>query len=111
MSLVKRTLRIYIAGPMRGYKNNNHEEFDKAEEQLLSKKFWYPVNPARIDRQAGVDPADNMSKLELKKALKRDVDLLFDCDGIYMLRGWEHSEGARMEHALATALNLGIHYQ
>ena len=111
MSLIKRTLSIYIAGPMRGYENNNHTEFDKAEKHLLSKKFWDPINPARIDRQAGVDPSNDMSKIELKEALKRDVDLIFGCDCIYMLRGWEKSEGARMEHALAISLGLGIHYQ
>ena len=111
MSLVKRTLRVYIAGPMRGYENNNHEAFDNAEKTLLGKKIWDPVNPARIDRLSGVDPSDDMSKLELKEALKRDVDLIFECDCMYMLRGWEKSEGARMEHALATSLNLGIHYQ
>tara|TARA_R100000988_G_C3889385_1_gene112075 strand:+ start:156 stop:491 length:336 start_codon:yes stop_codon:yes gene_type:complete len=111
MSLIKRTLRVYIAGPMRGYENNNHEAFDAAEKKLLGKRIWDPVNPARVDRNAGVDPSDDMSKLELKEALKRDVDLVFECDSIYMLRGWEKSEGARMEHALAVALSLGIHYE
>ena len=106
-----KTLRIYIAGPMRGYENNNHDAFDMAERFLSSKRIWEPVNPAKVDREAGVDPSDNMTKLELKEALKRDVDLVFDCECMYMLRGWERSEGARMEHALATALGMGIQYQ
>ena len=104
-------LRVYIAGPMRGYKNNNHDEFDKAEKQLGKLRVWDPVSPARSDRDQGVDPADNMTKLELRKALKRDVDLIFGCDCLYMLRGWERSEGARMEHSLALALGMGIQYQ
>ena len=104
-------LKIYIAGPMRGYVNNNHKEFDKAERVLSSKKIWEPINPARVDREEGVDPADDMTKLELKQALKRDVDLVFQCECMFMLRGWERSEGARMEHALATALGMGIQYQ
>lgn len=106
-----KTLRIYIAGPMRGYENNNHKAFDMAERFLSKKRVWNPVNPARIDREAGVDPADNMTKLELREALKRDVGLVFGCECMYMLRGWERSEGARMEHAIATALSMGIQYQ
>ena len=104
-------LKIYIAGPMRGYVNNNHEEFDKAEKVLSNKKVWEPINPARVDREEGVDPTNDMTKLELKQALKRDVDLVFQCECMFMLRGWERSEGARMEHALATALGMGIQYQ
>ena len=104
-------LKIYIAGPMRGYPNNNHEAFDRAEEDLEKKKIWTPVNPARVDRDEGVDPANDMTKLELKQALKRDVDLIFECDCMYMLHGWTRSEGARMEHALASALGMGVYYQ
>ena len=96
---------------MRGYENNNHEAFDKAEKHLATKKIWNPINPAAIDRYEGVDPSNDMTKKELKEALERDVKLIFTCDCMYMLRGWEQSLGARMEHALAVALNLGILYQ
>jgi len=30
---------------------------------------------------------------------------------MYMLTGWAKSEGARMEHALATALGMSVYYQ
>ena len=104
-------LKIYIAGPMRGYERNNHDAFNRAEKLLIKKGIWDPVNPARADREEGVDPDDDMSKLELKQALHRDVNLIFDCDCMYMLTGWGRSEGARMEHALALALSMAIHYQ
>lgn len=109
MSLDK--LKIYIAGPMRGYPNNNHAEFDRAEEHLLKKEIYIPINPARIDREAGVNPADDMTKLELRDALKRDFDLIFDCHAMYMLSGWGRSDGARAEHALAIAMGMGIYYE
>ena len=105
-------LTIYIAGPMRGYERNNHDEFDKAEDYLVKQKIYKPVNPAKIDRECGVNPEDNMTKLELRSALWRDANRIFDeCDSMYMLRGWEHSTGARMEHAIAVALGIGIFYQ
>jgi hypothetical protein len=104
-------LAVYIAGPMRGYPSNNHKEFDRAERYLQSKKIWDPINPARIDREEGLDPENDMTKEELHMALKRDIKLVFDANCVFMLRGWERSEGARMEHALALALGLGIQYQ
>ena len=105
-------LAIYIAGPMRGYPRNNHDAFDRAEEMLISKKVWKPINPAKVDRDFGVDPSDDMTKKDLREALRRDANLIFDdCECIYMLRGWEKSEGARMEHAIAVALGLGIWYE
>jgi hypothetical protein len=104
-------LNIYIAGPMRGYEKNNHDAFDKAEMHLKGKKIWNPINPAAIDRFEGVDPNNDMTKKELRDALERDIRLVFTCDCMYMLRGWEKSFGARMEHALATALGMGIQYE
>jgi len=38
--------------------------------------------------------------------MKEDLKALLDCDGIYMLRGWEQSKGAKIEYELA--MNLGI---
>ena len=44
-------LKIYIAGPMRGYKNLNHEAFDRAEKNLKSKIIYDPINPAKLDKE------------------------------------------------------------
>jgi nucleoside 2-deoxyribosyltransferase len=104
-------LKVYIAGPMRGYEKNNHDAFDKAEATLLKKGIWNPINPAAIDRFEGVDPHNDLTKKELKEALARDFNLIFTCDCMYMLLGWEKSMGARAEHALAVALGMGIQYQ
>ena len=110
--LKKNKLNIYIAGPMRGYEKNNHDAFDKAEEALSKKKVWNPINPAKIDRDFGVNPEDDMTKVELREALRRDANLIFeDCECIYMLRGWERSDGAKMEHAIAVALGISIWYE
>ena len=108
-SIIKST--VYVAGPMRGYKNNNHDEFDRVEKELISTKMYYVINPARLDRDAGVDSANDMTKLELREALRRDFNAIFECDAMYMMHGWEKSEGARAEHALASALEMRIMYQ
>tara|TARA_R110002020_G_scaffold57933_12_gene159117 strand:+ start:2084 stop:2446 length:363 start_codon:yes stop_codon:yes gene_type:complete len=104
-------IKIYIAGPMRGYENLNHEAFDLAEKKLNKGLVYDPVNPAKMDRAFGLDSSIDMTQEELKDALRRDVDAIFESDALYMLRGWERSEGARMEHALALALGMSIHYE
>ena len=102
---------VYVAGPMRGYENNNHDEFDRVSKELVKTKMFEVVNPAKLDRDAGVDSSNDMTKLELREALQRDFNAIFDCDAMYMMKGWEKSEGARAEHALATALGMRLMYQ
>lgn len=43
--------------------------------------------------------------------LKGDLEILSRCDAVYMMDGWELSEGASQEHTLATMLNKEIIYE
>ena len=43
--------------------------------------------------------------------MMRDIDAIFISNAVYMLRGWEKSAGARVEHALAVYLGLYLIYQ
>ena len=44
-------VRVYIAGPMTGYKNFNREAFHKAEEEL-KREGHTVLNPAVLSRRA-----------------------------------------------------------
>ena len=99
-------IKVYIAGPMRGHDDCNYPEFYKAEEHLESKNIYQVVNPARMDDDSGLGQLS-----DYKTALKRDIDEIFEVDSMYMLRGWEKSEGAIVEHSLAVYLGLYILYQ
>ena len=33
---------------------------------------------------------------------------MLDCDGIYMLKGWKKSRGAKLEHFIALKLGIEI---
>jgi hypothetical protein len=39
-----------------------------------------------------------------------DIRQLMTCDAIYMLKGWEKSKGASLEHHIAKELGLEIYY-
>lgn len=108
-------LDIYIAGPMRGYPNHNFDAFMEADRKLRRK--WSSAvgliyNPAQMDLDEGFDPSQATdSKQHLKDCMTRDLNAILKCDAIYMLPGWEKSEGAKVEHALAVYLGLKIFYE
>lgn len=91
---------IYIAGPMRGLENNNADAFDRAEKHLTS-CGWRVFNPIRIGRGIATDDeiANDQDLLHFVMRVERSI--IHHCDAIYLLRGWEHSKGARLELAVA----------
>lgn len=40
-----------------------------------------------------------------------DIILLLSCQGIYMLKNWEQSRGAALEHSIARELGMAIEYE
>lgn len=43
--------------------------------------------------------------------MAKDIIALLQCEGIYMLAGWEESQGARIEHAIAKEGGLVVFYE
>ncbi len=110
--------RIYVAGPMRGEVRFNFDHFDYASGRLRARD-WLVVNPADISREiCGLDPYDlpgdydwsvepEMS-ISREQVLGLDIKALEVCDAIFMLVGWEESEGANIEinHARCKGMNI-----
>jgi hypothetical protein len=107
------SLTVYIAGPMRGYPNHNFDAFYSAEKKWQKNPMIEKIhNPARMDEDEGFDPSTAVdSKEHLRSCMKRDLNAILDCNAMVMLHGWEHSEGARVEHSLATYLGMPIFYE
>lgn len=103
-------MRIYIAGPMRGYPQFNFPAFDAAAAAMQAVGHEV-VNPAQMDRDVGFDPQSTEVSTEfLRDALRRDLSAICDCDAIAMLPGWELSGGANIEWSLAVHLGLNVIY-
>lgn len=117
---------VYIAGPMRGIKYFNFPAFDNAK-KILEASGWLVASPADLDRQAGFDPFDpdliprgedeydwkdlNRIGFSLADAIRRDANVLAQCDAIYMLKGWENSKGATAEKAIAEWMGIEILFE
>ena len=114
---------FYLAGPMSGIANFNFPAFHAAAEHLRS--LGHKVfNPAErdIERHGGTDISkDNhagdpslaakVHGFSLREALADDTAYICkEANAIAMLPGWEKSNGARAEHALAVALGHSILY-
>jgi len=119
--------KIYIAGPMTGYEYFNFPAFDAAEKKFFDKGYDV-FSPAEHDRMLLKKPINWMpeecnSRGPWKEWALPDAPSLRDMLGadlawiakeatsIYMLKGWERSNGAKAEHALAVALGLEIIYE
>nr|QOL00358.1 hypothetical protein [uncultured organism] len=102
---------IYVAGPMRGYEAFNFPAFDEATKWL--RRLGYEVcNPAEHDRDVygEITPENAEGKgFDLRAALAFDLDWIArNADAVAVLDGWEESNGANAEVALAHALGIPV---
>lgn len=104
------TPKIYIAGPMSGLPGNNWQAFDDKERELRA-EGWDVVNPAQLDREAGMKPDEAVDQYNYESCASRDIQALSQCSGIYMLSGWQHSKGACWERALAKHWGIRRYYE
>jgi hypothetical protein len=76
--------------------DNNFPSFMEAAKRLRDGGY-YVINPAEMN---------DSRPLAWEDYLRADLQLLFHCDGIALLPGWEKSRGAKLE--LAVAIQLGM---
>lgn len=103
-------MTIYIIGPMRGKPFYNFPAFDAVAREL---KFKYPgaeiLNPAQMDREAGIDPFSFPPNFDwntlplghsMTEIIERDVHAILKATHYVALSGWEKSGGAPAEKGL-----------
>lgn len=92
--------RVYISGGItnvEGYMKN----FDKAERKLIDEGYDSIINPAFVNSFLPLD-------FSHEEYMRVSLAMLECCDAIYMLKGWENSEGAKEEYVYANKLGLNI---
>ena len=112
---MKKTLKkkpiVYIAGPMTGIPHMNRSSFDDAE-RMLRCNGYHPINPVKFTEAVGYDFESSEIPYVIVEAIKRmELEAISACDAIYLLEGWEHSEGARSELRKALECQTEIMYQ
>jgi hypothetical protein len=107
-------VRVYISGPMSGKEDGNIAEFRRAATAVR----WRGHSPQIPHdcapwRHGGECPPGYVHNLDHTSACFLRGDLLWllsNAEAVLMLRGWEYSIGARLEHDVASRCGLKIYY-
>jgi Domain of unknown function (DUF4406) len=108
-------MKLYLAGPMTGYKDFNFPAFHKAANDL--RNMGHEVfNPAEKDIEnygseeifkgdGDTDVLKAKGGPSLRECLAIDLDWICKhAEGIALMQGWEKSRGATAENATACAI-------
>jgi group I intron endonuclease len=94
--------KVYISGQITGLNfDEAFKNFEDAEKEV-KELGGVPVNPMKLDHKVNADWYDFMEK---------DIAALLRCDGIYMLKNWGESKGAKIEHNIAVEMGIKIFYE
>lgn len=86
----------YLSGPITGYPNHNTEEFG-TQATFLRHHGYRIINPCALPHLPS-----------WKANLKRDIKRLMNCEGVFVLKGWQASKGAVLEVFLAIILGMPV---
>ena len=75
-------------------------EFDLITGQIATEVF----NPIRLAEKYGWDK-------DYRFYMDACIKVLLESDAIYMLKGWQLSKGAKLEHTIAEGLGIKIVYE
>lgn len=99
---------LYVSGPMSGLPGFNYPAFHAAAARLRAAGYRV-VSPAELDADNGVDvTARPFTAQDRRDALARDTQAIAAAGGVAVLYGWEDSDGARAEVALACAAGIPV---
>lgn len=103
--------KIYIAGPMRGYPCFNFERFFYWA-FVLRISGYTPLNPAEHDCVTWLETGRIYTPSDYDDLIKFDLEWIEkEADALFMLNGWEKSEGALQEYEKAKELGLQRFYE
>ena len=102
-------MKVYISGPITMAKDYE-ARFSKAEEHLAGLGYG-TINPVDFGKYLEEKYKEEGKTPKWENYMRGDIELLLSCDGIYMLKGWEESKGAKLEYEIATALKMKVLYE
>lgn len=101
-------MRLYLAGPMRGYPLFNFPAFDEYAHWLRDMGHVV-LSPAEHDREDGLDEtAERLDGFDLHAAMRWDLTAVLSVDAVAVMPGWQQSAGVGIELTVARAVGLPI---
>lgn len=97
-----KNMKLYISGKISGTDlTHTRKRFSDVADKLQS--LGHEVTNPLCNGLSEHDPWEDH--------IAKDIINLIDCEGIYMLQGWEESQGARIEYAVANKLGKAVFYE
>lgn len=100
---------LYVAGPMTGLPRYNYDAFSEAA-TALREAGYAVLSPHELDDNLdlrGFDPdvPGSFTEAHRHTAMKADLNIVLnEADGVATLKGWQASEGANLEVAVACVI-------
>lgn len=94
--------KIYISGQITGLDMKHVKTRFFEAEELLKSIGLDPVNPLKNGLP---------EEASWERHMIRDIEMLFECDGVLMLSNWHQSKGARIERSIANELGKIVMYE
>lgn len=102
-------MRLYVAGPMRGYDRWNFPAF-RAATAALRAEGHDVTSPHELDEAIGfTEDTVDLPEGFLTAAMRRDIEALLQVEAVVLLPGWEDSVGTRFELSVAKWLGLEVY--
>lgn len=102
--MVEQAKTLYVAGPVSG--TTDYSERFRQGCMEVAQLGYVPVSPLEV-----FTSEDTTSEETWQLAIRADIRALLECHGAFMLRNWEDSRGARLEHYIAVSLDMLVLYQ
>lgn len=101
---------IYISGKITG-DDNYRSKFATAENRL-TRDGYDVLNPVKeADKLDRLHQALGRAAPTWSEYMRKCIVAIIDVGAVYMLRDWEESRGARLEHHIASELGIEIVYE
>ena len=95
-------MKIYLSGKISGTDlTHTRKRFSDVADKLQA--LGYEATNPLCNGLSETDPWE--------AHIAKDIINLIDCEGVYMLQGWDDSQGARIEHAIAKELRKAVFYE
>jgi hypothetical protein len=98
--------KLYLAGPMRGYRDQNYPAFEVAAKRL--REAGHNVySPVEDNLRQGITPEVAKDETFLKVRFLQDLKFICEeAEGIAVMEGWQQSKGAKAEAAVGVAIGV-----
>ncbi len=97
------TKRLYLSGPISGHDLEERRKAFKKVQKQFEETGWTVFNPLENGLSAEADTHEHMHR---DLAVLTNEEIPFEA--IYMMEGWLHSAGCKLEFDVATSIGLDV---